>query len=173
MRPFSFEHVFRAPDVAAVFDAYFDPNHQREQDDALAIVERVVLERVDDADIVRRVCRAVPHRQLPGILKAFVEGGVLAYHETAVWRRRDRVIDIEIRPTLRGGRTVIRGVYALDPVAGGIRRRYAGEVRVELPLVGARVERGIVAELAVSVPVAAEVTQRWLDRRVTAMSAFA
>jgi hypothetical protein len=173
MRPFSFEHVFRAPGIPAVFDAYFDPDHQREQDDALGIAERVELERVDDGEVLRRACRAVPRRQLPGILTPFVEGGVLAYHETAVWRRRDRAIELEIRPTLRGGRAVIRGVYALDAIAGGIRRRYTGEVRVELPLIGGRVERGIVAELAASMPVAAGVTQRWLDRGVATMSALA
>jgi hypothetical protein len=191
MRPFCFDHVFRAPSVAAVFDAYFDPQHQQEQDDALGIVERTVLERFEDSDVLRRVCRVVPRRQLPGILTPFVDGGVLAYHETAIWRRRDRAgersgaagprsnaerggsIDIEIRPTLRGGRSVIRGVYALDPAPDGIHRRYAGEVRVELPLIGGRVERGIVTELATSVPAAAEVTQRWLDRGVAAMSALA
>jgi hypothetical protein len=171
MTPFSFEHVFRAPSVAAVFAAYFDPDHQRQQDDALAIAERVFVETVDDGDVLRRTCRVVPRRQLPAILRPFVAGGALSYLETAAWRRRDDAIHIDIRPSLLGGRATICGIYALDHIAGAVHRRYAGEVRVDLPVVARRIERGIVAELSSSLPIAARVTQSHLDScRVSALA---
>ncbi len=164
MTPFSFEHVFRAPPVtAAVFAAYFDPEHQRRQDEALAIAERVVIEVVDDVEVLRRTCRVTPERRLPAVLRPFVAGGTLAYLETATWRRRDDAISLDIRPGLLGGRASIRGLYTLTLAPGGIHRRYAGEVRVDLPVVAGRIERGIVAEFATSMPIAARVTQSWLD----------
>ncbi len=173
MTPFCFEHVFRAPDVAAVFTTYFDPDHQRQQDEAIGIIERVVLETVDDGEVLRRTCRVTPQRRLPAVIRPFVAGGTLAYLETATWRRRDDAITLEIRPGLLGGRASIRGVYTLTRKTGGIHRRYAGEVRVELPVVAGRIERGIVAEFATSMPIAARVTQGWLDAGSPALSALA
>ena len=69
MKSFSFEHVFRAPSVAAVFAAYFDPKHALEQDRELDIVERSILEWEDTPDQLRRVCRVVPRRQLPALVR--------------------------------------------------------------------------------------------------------
>ena len=163
--PFDFEHLFRSATIADVFAAYFDADHQRQQDDALAIASREVLELVDDGAVLRRRCRVVPRRQLPAVLRPFVAGGALAYTETATWRRADDVIDLDIRPSLLGGRAHIHGIYALTQRgSNAVHRRYAGEVRVDLPLVAGRIERGIAAEFAAGLPVAAGVTQRWLDR---------
>jgi hypothetical protein len=167
MTPFRFEHVFsflgRAASVEAVFETYFDPDHQQLQDRALGIRERTLLELVDDGDVLRRVCRVVPERKLPAVIRPFLPGGALSYVETATWRRRDDAVDLDIRPGLLGGRATIGGVYKLTLVPDGVHRCYAGEVKIELPLVAARIERGLVAELATSMPRAAGVTQRWLD----------
>ena len=166
MTPFCFEHVFRAASMAEVFAAYFDPEHQREQDRAVDIASREVVDTADDGAVLRRVSRVVPTRQLPAVIRPFVAGGRLSYTETVAWRRADNLIDIAIRPSLLGGRAHIDARYQLiqqGPMA--VHRRYAGEVRVDLALVAGRIERGIIAEFTVSLPVAASVTQGWLDRR--------
>ncbi len=167
MTPFCFEHVFRAASVADVFAAYFDPDHQREQDRAVEIASREIVDTDDDGAVLRRVSRVVPTRQLPAVIRPFIAGGKLSYTETVAWRRADGVIDIAIRPSLLGGRAQIDARYQLvqqGPMA--VHRRYAGEVRVELALVAGRIERGIIAEFAASLPVAASVTQGWLDRQI-------
>jgi hypothetical protein len=162
--PFCFEHTFAAPSPAAVLAAYFDANHQLEQDRAIDIAEREVIEFVDDGAAIRRVSRVVPRRQLPPFMRAF-SSGPLHYLEVATWHRATNQIVIEIRPSLMGGRAQIRATYQLDVVAPNIvRRRYAGHVSVDVALVAARVERGIVAEFERSVPIAASCTQSWLDR---------
>jgi hypothetical protein len=165
MLPFEFEHVFGAPSVAAVFAAYFDPDHQLEQDRIVDIREREILSLDDSADALRRVCRVVPNRQLPFIIRPLI-GGSLHYIESAVWKRRDDVIEIDIRPSILNGRAHIAGTYRLDHVGpNAIRRRYEGTVSVDVALVASRIERGLVAELARSMPVTAACTQDWLDRR--------
>jgi hypothetical protein len=45
-----------------------------------------------------------------------------------------------------------------------IRRRYSGAVSVDIALVGGRIERGIVDELAAGLARAAVLTQGWLDK---------
>jgi len=165
MLSFEFEHVFRAPSTAAVFAAYFDPAHQAESDKRAEIVLREILSLDDDGDVLRRVCRVVPRRELPALVRPFVSGP-LHYIETATWTRRTDEIAIEIRPSILKGRALISGIYRLERIAAGaIRRRYAGSVSVELALLGARIERGMVAELAKTIPMTAASTQDWLDRQ--------
>ena len=164
MTPFCFEHVFRAPSPAAVFGVYWDPAHVAEQDKRVDIVERAVLELADAPDELRRVCRVVPRRQLPVFVRPFVSGP-LHYIETVRWRKPADEIDFEIRPSILKGRALIAARYHLTCRAEGrVHRRYEGSVSVDVALVATRIERGIVAEFERSMPVAAGVTQEWLDR---------
>src|SRR5258706_16118236 len=163
MTQFCFEHVFRAPSTDAVFAAYFDPDHQLVQDREIEIVQRTVLEDTDDGVTRRRVCRVVPKRQLPALIRPFIAGS-LHYIETVTWRRALDEIEIDIRPSMLRGRVQILGTYRLDRIGPyQIRRRYAGEVSVDIALVASRIERGIVQELKTTMPVAAKSTQSWLD----------
>lgn len=168
MRSFSFEHVFRAPSVAAVFTAYFDPAHAAAQDRALEVDERTVLERTETEAELRRVCRVVPRRQLPAFVRPLIAGGQLSYVETAVWHKADDRIDLEIRPSVLSGRAVIQATYRLSAMGPeAVLRRYEGTVSVDVALIGPRIERGIVAEFERSMPVAAGCTQAFLDRSAT------
>lgn len=164
MKSFSHEHVFRAPSTAAVFAAFFDPRHAQEQDRELDFIEREVLERDETSEHLRRVCRIVPRRQLPAFVRPFIRGQ-LHYRETATWRKREDVIDIEIRPSLLGGRATISATYRLSCIGERlIRRQYEGCVSVDVALIASRIECGIVKEFERSIPVAAASTQAFLDR---------
>jgi len=165
MTPFCFEHVFRAPSTAAVFAAYFDSDHQLEQDRCIEIAQRELLELDDRDGVLRRTCRVVPRRQLPALVKPLISGR-LDYIETVCWERRADSLSIEIRPSMLHGRVHIAGTYRLASVGcDAIQRRYAGEVSVDIAWISGRIERGIVAELARTLPVAANCTQQWLDRQ--------
>ena len=174
MKSFAHEHVFRAPSIAAVFAAYFDPRHAAEQDRELDIVERVVLELEDTPWQLRRVCRVVPRRQLPALVRPLINGGQLHYIETAIWNKREDQIAVEIQPSILAGRAVISATYRLSPISAGlIRRRYEGSVSVDVALIASRIERGIVAEFERSMPLAAACTQAFLDRAQPSVSARA
>ena len=173
MKSFSHEHVFRAPSTAAVFAAYFDPRHAMEQDRELDIVERVVLEREETHEMLRRVCRVVPRRQLPALVRPLCNGQ-LHYIETAIWRKREDTIAVEIRPSILSGRAAISATYRLSPISAGlIRRLYEGCVSVDVALIASRIERGIVAEFERSMPLAAACTQAFLDRTPSSVQARA
>jgi len=165
--PFCFEHEFRAGSTDEVFAAYFDEVHQVEQDRVLDITSREVLERSE----LRRVCRIVPRRQLPALVKPFVSGPLHYVESVTLCRDRGELV-IEIRPSL--GRVQISATYRLEQVGPrAIRRRYAGAVSVNIALVGGRIEQGLVDELGRSLPRAAACTQAWLDRIPRYMSARA
>lgn len=164
MTPFCFEHVFRARSTDEVVAAYFDADHQVEQDRRVDIASREVLE-IDETDgVVRRTCRVVPRRKLPALVKPLIPGE-LDYVETVTWRRGEDALEIAIRPSMLRGRVQITGTYRLDAISDGeIRRRYEGAVSVDIAFLAGRIERGIVAELARTLPLAAACTQDWLDR---------
>lgn len=162
MTPFCFEHVFLAAAPADIFAAYFDPDHVREQDRALELVERQILD-FSDGDEVVRTSRIVPRRQLPTLLRPFSPSR-LYYTERASWRRGSSELAVDMR--LLGDRGRVQARYALLQTApGSILRRYTGHVSVDIALVPSRVERGIVAEFERSLTLSAACTQGWLDRQ--------
>jgi hypothetical protein len=172
MLSFCFEHTLRARSAADVLAAYFDPDLVAIQDRHLDIPHREILELDDDGPEVRRVCRVVPRRQIPAIVRPFV-AGPLHYLEVATWRKGAGEISIETRPSILAGRASISVRYRLaERAPGQIHRRYEGNVSVDVTLLSSRIERGIVAELERSVPVAAACTQAWLDRTSPASPAI-
>jgi hypothetical protein len=173
MKSFTHEYVFRAPSTTAVFEAFFDPEHAADQDRELDIIERLVLEREETSEFLRRVCRIVPRRQLPALVRPLIKGQ-LHYVETATWHKREDMIAIEIRPSLLGGRAMITATYRLSLAGTGlIRRQYEGSVSVDVALIASRIECGIVKEFERSIPVAAACTQAFLDRAPSIVTAHA
>jgi hypothetical protein len=165
MTPFRFDHAFRAPSVARVFEAYFDPDLTIEQDRRAEVATRETLELADAPGELRRVCKVAPRRRLPAIVRPFVRGD-LSYVERLVWRKADDRMDLVIEPAILGGRVEITSIYRLIAAgAGVVQRTYEGEVSVELRLVGARVERAIIEDLGRTLVLAAACTQEWLDAR--------
>ena len=171
MTPFCFEHVFLAATPGDLFAAYFDPQHQIEQDRTLEIIEREVIELADTGDEICRRCRVVPRRQLPVLLRAFASGP-LHYIEHVTGSRATHEIRIDLR--LFGGRGRVTGCYRLEPEApgptssgsaGSVRRSYSGTVSVDVAVIAARIERGIVAEFERSLSRAAACTQKWLEQQ--------
>jgi hypothetical protein len=162
---FSYEHVFRAPSVRTVLEAYFDPDHLATQDKVAELGERVVTENVEDDKLRKTTWSVASLKPLPGYVKPFVTGGKLRYLETMTWRKADDAIDLVVAPQLAGGRVQIAAVYELAQVGEGqIRRRYAGNVSVGIPLVAGKIERGIIGEIEKGMPTMFACTQDWLER---------
>jgi hypothetical protein len=164
--PFSFETVFRAPSAEAVLAAYFDPDHLATQDVVGELTERKVVEDVD-GEAQRKTSwtvRAV--RPLPMFARPFVEGGRLSYLETMTWRKRDSEIDLTIVPQILGGRVSVTAVYNLAQIAEGqIRRRYSGEIKVDVKLLSGKIERTILGEIEKGMPAMRDCTQGWLAKK--------
>lgn len=163
MTPFRFEHEFRAASPARVFAAYFDPALAAEEDRRVDIARREVLELDDTPEALRRVCKVVPRRQLPAVLRPFIPGE-LHYIERLVWTKAADVIEIRIEPSLLGGRIdVVLAYRVFSSGPGRATRVFEGHASVELALLGRRVERSIVEDMAKNLPVAEACTQEWLD----------
>ncbi len=93
-----------------------------------------MLDFSDSRTELRRTSRVVPRRQLPPLVRPW-SPGPLHYIETVCWRRLDDEIDIDVHPSLLGGRAQITARYRLTPAGTGvIRRVYEGAVSVDVAL---------------------------------------
>ena len=163
--PFSFEHVFRVPSVSVLVDAYFDLDHSLTQDKVAQLADRVVVES-HETDAMRKVTwRVTSTRQLPSIARPFVKGGRLSFVESMTWHRATNAVEMSVVPDILGGRLQIAGTYDLSQIGEGqVRRIYKGTITAGIPLVGGKIERGILESFTENMPAMAACTQGWLDR---------
>jgi hypothetical protein len=162
---FSFDHTFRAPNPATIFNAYFDADHLATQDKFAELGEREVVESKDDGKVWKCVWKVVSLKPLPAIARPFVEGGRLRYLEQMTWRREANEVDLVVTPQILGGRVSLTATYQLKQQGEGqVHRRYKGSINVSIPLLSGKIERGILSELEKAMPKMGECTQGWLDR---------
>lgn len=174
MQAFHFVHDYQAPTIDTIFESYFDPEFALAQDREVDIVERTVLELTDGASELFRVCRVVPKRQLPALFRPLVAGD-LHYIESLRWFKAQHRMTVEIRPSLLKGRALISVDYQLadqglqhgaGPATDNwrlIQRVYRGTVTIEVPLLGSRIEKSIVADMESSLRTTAASTQAWIN----------
>lgn len=164
--PFSFETVFRAPSAEAVLASYFEPDLMAAQDALAELTDRTVVEHTD-SETERKTSWTVRHvRPLPMFARPFVDGGRLSYVETMRWRKRDSEIDLTIVPQILGGRVSITALYNLVQIADGqIRRRYSGDIKVDVKLISGKIERTILGEIEKGMPMMRDCTQTWLAKK--------
>jgi hypothetical protein len=161
--------VFAAPSltVAAVFESYFEPDHLAAQDALAQLADRTVVEAEDDGAVRKATWRVTSQKTLPLFARPFVPGGKLQYLETMVLRRAAAEIDLSVVPQILKGRVRIDATYRFTEVGPGqIQRRYAGGITANIPLLSGRVERAILGEFQLQMPVMSECTQTWLAARV-------
>jgi hypothetical protein len=163
---FSFETVFAAPSAQAVLAAYFDPDHLATQDKVGELIDRTTVEDTDGETERKATWTVRAMRPLPVFARPFVEGGRLSYIEKMTWRKRDNEIDLSIVPQILGGRVAVSAVYQLSEVADGqVRRRYSGQISVDIRFVGGKVERGILEAIEEGMPKMRDCTQSWLSAK--------
>jgi hypothetical protein len=157
--------VFAAPalTVAVVLESYFEPDHLAAQDALANLGERTVVEADDDGAVRKATWSVTSLRPMPLFTRPFIQGGKLRYLETMVLRRAAAEIDLAVVPQILKGRVRIDATYQFTEVAPGqIKRRYAGTITANIPLLSGRVERGILAEMEAGMPLLSDCTQTWL-----------
>lgn len=152
-------------DPGTYWEVFWDERFNEEQAARLRLRERQVTERVEDDSSLRRVVRVVPERDLPAAMRRVVPGG-LAYTEHDHWDKRSGVLRIRVEFPGLGDRFRLDSTYRLTPLGPGrLRREYAGEIEVRVPLIGGQIEKLVVADMERSYAQAAALMREWLARR--------
>ncbi len=162
--PFKFDNVYRAPSVAAVIKAYWDPDHLATQDKLANLCDRVVVEDTDKDGVRKTVWKVGSTRPIPMIARPFISGGRLTYLESMI-RRGENLVESTVTPQILNGRVHLDSTYALELIGENqVRRTYSGTITASISLIGGRIEKGILEAFQKEMPVMTKCTQDWLDR---------
>ena len=159
---FAFDHRFDA-DVATVASVLLDEDYQRSLDGIEPLERREVLDQVEQPGgrVVRRT-RCVLGSDL-GAAKRFLGSAEPAWVEEATWDPKKLRWDWVILPEVASDLLSARGAVELDEDRGRTVRRVNGDVKVRVPLYGARVEGIIVQGLERAYAEEADRLAAWLD----------
>ena len=113
---FSYEHVFRAPTVETIIEAYFDMDHLAYQDKLAELGDREVTDSHDDGVVRKATWRVVSLKPLPMFVRPFVKGGRLAFLETMSWKRGGGLVEASVTPDILNGRVSIASRYELSNI---------------------------------------------------------
>jgi len=77
-------------------------------------------------------------------------------------------MDVVVEPTLFKDRTAVKARYWLEtPAPGKVRRIFEGSIKVDMPLVGRKVEQFIIEDMTRAYQITADVTTEWLKKPET------
>lgn len=161
MTPFELVHVF--PNIAphALLSAMTTPTHQQMQDKVGNVERRDFISRTSDDAHYRCECMVYPARKIPAYVRPLLGGG-LECHEIVSWDKATDRIEIDVHPAVLGGRSRVLATCRATSDGTSTIRTYSGQVTVEVRLIGARVEKAIVAEMLKTMDAAADATRAWI-----------
>jgi hypothetical protein len=160
---FKYVHDFDC-DIPAFWKVFFNEDYNVEMYKRIKVKERKMLERKEDDASVSFAVKIMPERDLPGVVKKIV-GGDLGYTERSSLNKATNRMEVNIEPSLMKDRTTIKGVYWIEQIGPGkVRRTFEGDIEVDLPLVGRKVEATVLEDVKRSYDIAAEVHREWLRK---------
>lgn len=141
-------------------DAYNDALYQHLR------IERKVEEFVREGEgenlIIRRRAVLTPQRELPALMKKFIQGAI-SYTEHNVFTARTNTIEVVTIPSFAADKFKSNGSYRVVPIGENkVRRTFTGECTCSVPLVGRKIETMIIDEVRESYQATTEFTRRWL-----------
>lgn len=165
MTPFEIVHVFEDCTPEELLALMTTPAHQQLQDRVGRVERRELISRTSDAAQYRCESMVYPARKIPAYVKPLLGGG-LECHEVVTWDKATNRLEIDVHPAVLGGRSRVRATVTAVADGKNTIRTYAGQVSVEVSLIGKRVEKAIVEEMTTTVQSAAEATRGLLREQV-------
>jgi len=167
MTEFSIVHEFEG-DPQTFWRVFLDSEYQTEMYRSVGI-SRSEVSRDDQGDRLVVVARCMQERQPPAVVRSLLGGRQLGYVETLTFYKKGGLVEQLIEPTVMGDRFRFGGTVTVEKLDDKrLRRTYAGSIKIDLPLVGKKVEQSTVGEMRRTNDQAAQVTRAWLAKALTA-----
>ncbi len=119
-----------------------------------------------DSEVIRRVQKLTPRRDVPSALRKLVRDAI-SYEERNVWRRKDNAMEVVTTPNFFADKFTAKGVYRLEPIgADKLRRIWKASCECRVPLVGGKVEQHVVDEVKRSYQATTIFTRDWIKKHL-------
>lgn len=113
-------------------------------------------------EVIRRVQRLTPKRDVPAVLRKLVKDAV-SYEERNVWRRRDNCMEVVTIPNFFADKFTAKGTYKLSPHGvDRLTRTWKANCECRVPLLGGKVEQHVVEEVKKSYRATTAFTRQWI-----------
>lgn len=155
---FSLEHRFPC-NVEVLWALVHSPRYITAIDDAAGLRRELLSERIVRDERIQRI-RFIPDRSLPPAAQRAMGMEKLIYIQEQRWRERDHSMRWTVELTGLESKFSSTGTLKIGQRAKGeCVRNVDGEIRVNVPLIGGRFEKKIVADVTASYERAAVVTR--------------
>ena len=127
--------------------------------------DRDVVDEREEGDVLIRRLRFTPHQELPAAGAALLGTAKLVYEQENRFDRSTNTLHWKVEPTILPGRLTAGGTVEVNPRGDqGCEQVVAGEIVVNVMMIGGRIEKAVVAEVEKSWNRTAEVCRAWLQK---------
>ncbi len=152
----------------AFWDMFFSKDYGQAMNDAIELKwELLEFERSGEGadERIHRVQRLTPKREVPKMMKKFVDGAI-SYTEHNEWRRGDGHMSVNTIPNFMADKISSGGDYRIEARGEGrCARIYDGHIECRIPLVGGKVEKMLVDEVKESYARSTAFTRQWIAKQ--------
>ena len=128
-------------------------------------VDREVVEEHEEGEVLVRRLRFTPHQELPSAAASLLGATKLVYEQENRYDRGSKVLHWRVEPTILPGKLDASGTVEVVAVGDGqCEQRVMGEIKVNVMMIGGRIEKAVVAEVEKSWTRTAEVCRAWLAK---------
>ena len=128
---------------------------------ATSDMEKAVLEEgVRDGRRFKRT-RLTSRKPVPAAMAAFT-GPTLSYDLIEIYAENGTSLDWKVIPSKAADKVKAEGTYAVIDAPGGCERLVKGEIKVSIPLLGSKIEKGIGEQLESSYARSSAFALKWM-----------
>jgi len=125
-------------------------------------VKRELLEERDEAGVNVRKVRFTPSTELPRSVAKLLGADRLIYDQEMRYHPDASRMEWRVVPTILPGKLDAHGDFVVVPSGDGCEQVVEGVISVNVPLLGSRIEKGVVTEVEKSYEKTAAVMREWL-----------
>jgi len=140
---------------------FWDPKFDQIMQNDTAMRREMLWKRDEGVAQIWRM-RFTPDKELPGPIAKIAGSKKLIYEQENHLDTSTHVMQWQVFPKVATDKVTAKGTMTVRTIATGVERRVQGEVRVQIPLIGGRIEKAILVSVSESYEKAAAATHRWI-----------
>lgn len=151
---------------------YFDPQFNLELRQLLQVesIEEKLFE--DTPDHIKMIYHVAVRRNLPDWVRKAIPDVKVAYTSFDTFDKKRNIMEMHIKTDFLSNKISGSGVWTVKTTRPGwVERRYDGEIKISLPLVGGTMEEKLCAALEHDFGLSNELMVRWVKRDLDALAA--
>lgn len=151
---------------------YFDPTFNLELRQVMQVesIHETVFENT--AEQIKMVYHVVARRNMPDWVQKAIPGVKIAFTSTDILNKKTNHMDVRMLPDILPSKVSAHGVWTVRVIRPGwVERRFDGELKINIPLLGGKMEEKLAAGLEADFGLSNDLMARWIKRDQEALAA--